>query len=321
MENHACTSFLRTLRIDGTRFGARLWAPVRLVANAALVAVASAGLLAPPPAHAADATMFRGDERHTGVYDATGVPRLNGVKWTFHTAGRVIGSPAIHGNVLYVGSTGGMLYALDREAGTEKWKFAAKARIASSPAVAGGLVFFGAFDGNLYALDEATGQVKWTFKTAGEHRFSANHLHGSQPATEVMPDPFDCYLSSPLVWNGAVYFGSGDGHVYAVDAQTGGLKWKFKTGDVVHASPAMADGVVFIGSWDSYFYALDAASGALKWKFKTGDDPDIHNQQGIQSSAAVMDGTVYFGCRDAHLYALDAQSGQKGGPTRPRDRG
>jgi eukaryotic-like serine/threonine-protein kinase len=68
---------------------------------------------------------------------------------------------------------------------------------------------------------------------------------------------------------------------------------------------------VFIGSWDSYFYALDAASGALKWKFKTSEDPDIHNQQGIQSSAAVADGMVFFGCRDAHLYALDEQTGEK----------
>ena len=115
----------------------------------------------------------------------------------------------------------------------------------------------------------------------------------------------------PLVWNGAVYFGSGDGNVYAVDAATGALKWKFKTGDVVHASPAIADGMVFIGSWDSYFYALDAATGAQKWKFKTGEDPDMHNQQGIQSSAAVMDGMVFFGCRDAHLYALDEQTGQQ----------
>lgn len=159
-------------------------------------------------------------------------------------------------------------------------------------------------------MDAANGQLKWKFKTAGEHRFTATHLHGSQPATESMPDPFDCYLSSPVAWKGAVYFGSGDGNIYALDAATGALKWKFKTGDVVHASPAIADGTLFIGSWDSNFYALDAASGTEKWRFKTGEDPDIHNQVGIQSSAAVVDGVVYFGCRDAHLYALNQQTGK-----------
>jgi eukaryotic-like serine/threonine-protein kinase len=279
----------------------------------AIRAVGMAGLLlalTALPGFAVDAPTFRGDARHTGVYDAAGVPKLTGVKWTFHTQGRVIASPAIHGETVYVGSTDGALYAIDRSAGTARWKYEAKARIASSPAIAGGLVYFGAFDGNFYAVDETTGQLKWKFKTGGEHRFSATHLHGSQPATETMPDPWDCYLSSPLVWNGTVYFGSGDGNVYALDGATGTLKWKFKTGDVVHASPAIADGMVFIGSWDSYFYALDAANGGLKWKFKTGEDPDIHNQQGIQSSAAVMDGMVYFGCRDAHLYALDELTGQ-----------
>ena len=96
-----------------------------------------------------------------------------------------------------------------------------------------------------------------------------------------------------------------------MNAANGAFKWKFKTGDVVHASPAIANGTVFIGSWDSYFYALDAASGKERWRFKTGDDPDIHNQVGIQLSAAVMDGTVFFGCRDSNLYALDARTGRK----------
>jgi outer membrane protein assembly factor BamB len=184
--------------------------------------------------------------------------------------------------MVYVGSTGGILYAVDRETGSEKWKFDAKGRIASSPAVAGGLVYFGAFDGNFYAVDAASGQLKWKFATAGERRFEGKHLHGSEPATETMPDPWDCYLSSPVVWQGAVYFGSGDGNVYALDSATGALKWKFKTGDVVHASPAIADGLLFIGSWDSNFYALDATTGAEKWRFKTGVDEVIHNQTGIQ---------------------------------------
>jgi PQQ-like domain len=44
--------------------------------------------------------------------------------------------------------------------------------------------------------------------------------------------------------------------------------WFFQTGDVVTASPTVVDGVVYVGSWDGYFYALDANSGSLKWKFQ-----------------------------------------------------
>jgi outer membrane protein assembly factor BamB len=255
--------------------------------------------------------MFRGNPQHTGVYRATGVPKFSKVKWKFHTNGSVFSSPAVAGGVVYVGSSDGILYAVDLESGTLKWKFPTGSRVASSPAVDGGVVFFASYDGNFYAVDTATGKKKWSFKTAGERRFAGKHLHGSVPMAETMPDPFDFYLSSPTVLNGVLYFGSGDGNVYALDESSGTLKWKFQTGDVVHASPAIADGALFIGSWDSYFYALDAASGNEKWRFKTGEDPNIHNQVGIQSSAAVKDGVVYFGCRDSNLYALDAASGQK----------
>jgi len=255
--------------------------------------------------------MFRGNAEHTGVYGAAGAPKFTAVKWQFHTKGQVFSSPAIAGDKLYFGSSDHCLYALDLATGTQKWKFKSEGRITSSPAVSASVVYFGSFDGNFYAVDAATGQLKWKFQTGGERRFAAKHLHGAEPASETMPDPFDFYLSSPVVWNGAIYFGSGDTNVYALDAATGNLKWKFKTGDVVHAAPAISGGTLFVGSWDSYFYALDAASGKENWRFKTGEDPDIHNQVGIQSSAAVADGVVYFGCRDSKFYAVDATTGKE----------
>jgi outer membrane protein assembly factor BamB len=43
------------------------------------------------------------------------------------------------GDLVFVGSTDGNFYAVDRESGTLQWKFEAKSRITSSPAVAGGL--------------------------------------------------------------------------------------------------------------------------------------------------------------------------------------
>jgi eukaryotic-like serine/threonine-protein kinase len=255
--------------------------------------------------------MFRGTPQHTGVYGGPGVAQTGRIKWQFHTEGQVLSSPAVANGTLYVGSSDHFLYALDAATGALKWKFKTESRVTSSPAVSGGLVYFGSFDSNFYAVDAASGELKWKFKTGGERRFAAKHLHGAEPAAETMPDPFDFFLSSPAVWNGAVYFGSGDTNIYALDAASGTLKWKFKTGDVVHASPAISGGTLFVGSWDSYFYALDAASGKEKWRFKTGEDADTHNQVGIQSSAAVADGVVYFGCRDSNFYAVDTATGKQ----------
>jgi outer membrane protein assembly factor BamB len=260
---------------------------------------------------ASDKATFRGDLSHSGVYDAVGVQQPGSIKWKFHAGGQVYSSPAVADGMVFVGSTNGALFAVDQETGVQKWKFATKGRISSSPAVQNGLVYFLSYDSNFYAVDASSGQLKWKFATGGEKRFAAKHIHGLEPAAEMMPDPFDYYLSSPAVSNGDVYFGSSDGNVYALDADSGALKWKFHTGDVVHASPAVAEGTIFIGSWDTYFYAIDATNGKEKWRFKTGEDHEIYNQTGIQSSATVAEGLVYFGCRDSNLYALDSRTGEK----------
>jgi outer membrane protein assembly factor BamB len=264
-----------------------------------------------PTVSAQDSPMFRGNLQHTGVYGGTGVTKLPGIQWKFHTDGRVISSPAVVKGVVYVGSTDGNMYAINAATGTCKWKAPTGSWITSSPAVSSDTVYFASYDSNFYALDAATGLLKWKFQTGGEKRYSGKHLHHLEPAAESMPDPWDFYLSSPSIWNGMVYFGSGDGAIYALDSTAGTLKWKFQTGDVVHSSPAIADGKLYIGSWDSYLYALDAASGKQLWRFKTGDDPELHNHIGIQSSPVVVDGTVYFGCRDANVYALDAATGKQ----------
>ena len=183
--------------------------------------------------------------------------------------------------------------------------------IASSAAVSGETLYFVSSAGSLAALDVKTGTPRWVYAVEFEKKFEAKNLHGLSPAAQTIPDAWDIFTSSPAVANGMVYFGSGDGNVYAVDATTGLLQWKFPTKDVVHSSPAVAGNTVYVGSWDSSLYALDAQTGQQRWSFEAGQDPVIHNQVGFQSSPAVVDGTVYIGCRDAHVYAIDAATGKK----------
>lgn len=256
----------------------------------------------------AQSPMFRGGPDHLGVYRAP-APSLSTLAWKFKTGGRVISSPAVVGEFVYVGSTDGALYAIHRSTGAQAWKFSTPGPIASSPAVADGLVFIASLDGSIYGVDAATGERKWSFKTKGERRFTAPGIHGAMPRTERMPDPFDVFLSSPAVVGGVVYVGSGDHQVYALDARSGELRWAFPTGDVVHASPAVANGVVYVGSWDRNLYAIDATTGKERWRYTTGDDTVNYNQIGIASSAAVTGNTVFVGGRDGHFHAVDLATG------------
>jgi eukaryotic-like serine/threonine-protein kinase len=256
-------------------------------------------------------SMFRGDAAHSGSYLGPAPRQFHRLKWKFATGNRIVSSPVIDSKRIYFGGDDGNVYAVDAETGRQIWKCTTRGPVSSSPAVANGIVYATSYDGKLYALNSDTGAVKWKFATGGERRFEAKGLHGMQPKTQTIADPFDVFLSSPVIVKNTVYFGSGDGNVYALDAATGEQRWKFTTGDVVHASPAYADGVLFFGSWDSYFYAVDAASGKEKWRFHGGEDPLIHNQVGFQSSPALANGVVYTGCRDSNVYALDAVTGKE----------
>ena len=113
--------------------------------------------------------------------------------------------------------------------------------------------------------------------------------------------------SSPAVVNGVVYFGSDDGHVYALDASTGATLWSSAVAtlgkDIMSSSPAVANGMVYIGSDDNNLYALNASTGALQWSFATGGE--------VLSSPAVANGVVYFGSVDGNVYALNASTGVK----------
>lgn len=254
--------------------------------------------------------MFRGGPTHEGVY-ASASPTLASVVWKFKTGGHVLSSPAVSGDWVYVGSSDGRLYAIDRGSGTERWKFQSQGPIASSPAVYGDLVYVSSLDGKVYAIERTSGKERWAFTTKGERRFTAPGIHGAIPRTERMPDPYDVFLSSPTIANNTVYIGSGDQHVYALDAATGALRWQFAAADVIHASPAVANGVVYIGSWDRNLYALDAVTGRERWRYTTGNDTTEYNQIGIASSAAVTGGLVFVGGRDGHFHVVDAVTGAR----------
>ena len=253
--------------------------------------------------------MFRGDSYHSASYSNTSIDTLHGKKWKVKVEGNVFASPAIYEDVAFIGSSA-KFYALDAGTGKEIWSISVDGAAHSSPAVYNDIVYFGDFSGKFYALSTVDGSKKWTTHFDGERKFGAKGLHGMQPKDQYMIDDWDFYNSSPVIYEGNIYFGSGNGKVYALDINDGSTIWSFQTGDVVHSSPAVSYGKVYIGSWDSYLYCLDAETGLKKWNFQTGIDTVNYNQVGIQSSPIIDDSTVYFRCRDAHVYALNAISGE-----------
>jgi outer membrane protein assembly factor BamB len=257
----------------------------------------------PPPAERSN-FQFRGNPEHTGVFDGEGPIELGGELWRFMTMGPVRSSPAISGSSLYIGSTDGILYALDRATGTERWQADVASPVSSSPAVAAGLVVFGSRDGVFHAVDQRSGRPSWRFET------------GQLLPWEWGFEGWDVYTSSPSVAGDLVVFGAGDGVVYALDLPTGAEAWRFETGGRIRSTPAIADGVAFVGSTDGRVYAIDLETGQERWVHETdGAAADSEgsgvDRKSIIASPAVAGGTVYVGSRDGYLYALDQGTGER----------
>lgn len=273
-----------------------------------LLPFVTAGAAAVEPA---PAVMFRGDAAHQGHAAAGPLTARPAIRWKVSLGGKVFSSPVVSGGVAYLGGGDNQVHALRTADGTTVWTVTTRGAVHATPAVADGTLYVGDTSGTFYALDAATGAERWTFHATGERRFGAKGLHGAQPADRYFEDDWDFFLSSPVVGGGLVYFGSGNGRVYALDRETGRERWNVQTGEVVHASPALAHGKLYFGGWDGVLHCVDAATGEGRWRFQTGLDPAIHNQVGLQAAPVVAGDTVYLGCRDAHVYALDAHDGRE----------
>lgn len=85
--------------------------------------------------------------------------------------------------------------------------------------------------------------------------------------------------SQPSVGFGAIFVGSQDGSVYALDMQTGCAHWRIQASGEVRTGVVLADGVdggppvAMFGDILARLYAVNALTGEPIWQFKVDDHP------------------------------------------------
>jgi outer membrane protein assembly factor BamB/tRNA A-37 threonylcarbamoyl transferase component Bud32 len=259
---------------------------------------------------------------YVGAYD-NNLYALNAEKgtfiWKYATEGGIASTPCVHGDQVFVGSVDRSLYSINARTGRLDWWCTTQGRIWSSPQVEFGHVFFGSDDHHLYAVSVQTGRVAWKREMGGPVRSSVavgeDLLYfGCEDGSVVAYD-----IRGEMKWrqrarrsvtstpyldmnDGILFVGSMDWNVYALDARSGWVVWRTRTGGPIVSSPTMANGMVFIGSADKHMYALDARNGRELWKYQTEGQ--------VTSSPAYSNGAVYFGSIDHYVYSLDAETGE-----------
>jgi len=77
-------------------------------------------------------------------------------------------------------------------------------------------------------------------------------------------------LNPPVVIGNTIYFGSDDGNFYALDVESGYMRWVFKSGAEINSIPYVDNEKVYFGSKDGRLYALSRETGEEIWTFQTG---------------------------------------------------
>ena len=179
----------------------------------------------------------------------------------------------------------------------------------------------------MYCLDADTGDLNWYYTTGS------------------------WVVSSPIVLDGRVYFGSLDSNIYCLNSENGELIWSYQTGKGIMSSPAIVDNRLYVGSKDDKLYCLDINSGSPIWSKALGDivdssptvfdgkvfvasenwDPSTSSYYGmihclnaqngdltwndyigyVTSSPAVLDNKVFVGSYDMNMYCYNAINGEQ----------
>jgi outer membrane protein assembly factor BamB len=143
-------------------------------------------------------------------------------------------------------------------------------------------VVAGASSGELLAFD-ARGKRRWAVQRPGALR------------------------SGLATFQGRVYFGSADGTIAAVDAETGQQLWSYDTGEEPGTTPVMIGGLVMVATHQQTLFALDAASGQWRWQYHR-DQPREFTIRGVSKPLVVND-RIVVGFADGSVVCLKAVDG------------
>jgi len=287
--------------------------PVAATSEVAVDSAAeSAATSAPSPAPGASWPNFRNGTDLRGIAGTT-LPDQLELLWELETHDGVTSTAAIDSGRAYVAELSGNVRCLDLKSGQEYWhhrtiesqdpeEFAPgfNAPVTLSDKA----VFIGDEEGTFHALDRATGLPLWKpLDTDGEIKGGASLLP---------PDPA---TGAPRVM-----FGSHDGKLYCLNADTGTKFWEFDTlgpvngsqaltqsgggEDGLNSTPAVANQFTFVAGCDKPFLrVVDVSSGQ--------QHAEIPLESLMIASPALIGNVLYFGTPDGEVIALDWSTKQQ----------
>jgi outer membrane protein assembly factor BamB len=160
--------------------------------------------------------------------------------------------PAVDNNVVYANRLG-QLVAWDPGTATDLWTWGTR-NFGASPAVWNHILYFYASSQKMLAAIPTAPMVATSYALGGVPVLWTATVAGAY---------------APVASDGVVYAGSSDRNFYALDAQTGAVRWKFATGAAFSPLqiPAISGSAIYVPGADGVLYAINKDTGQEVWHY------------------------------------------------------
>lgn len=231
----------------------------------------------------------------------TNSPRILARAWT--VPGAAVGSPAADQSTAYFLTRNHDLLAVDAATGQVRWRRPTNESgyggTGATVVVSGQVVVVG--DDNLLGFSRRTGALRWRF----------------DPSDGYGPG---FYLSHEATTDGMVYAGSPSGHVYAVETETGRLRWSTVVANDGKTTvfPPRFKGAVIAAGYTEFVapnlggvVLLAADTGRVLWKRPFPVPRDRSLSVNWAGGPILVDDLVIVSAGDGIIHAYDIASGDE----------
>jgi outer membrane protein assembly factor BamB len=160
------------------------------------------------------------------------------LNWTYTTGGAVTAAAAVSGGTVYVGSSDKNVYAISEASGAKLWSYTTGGAVGDTGALTnqvtpGGALqlLIGSGDGDLYALQASNGTLNYKV-------------------------PFNSAIVGVAAVKGVAVIDTASGTIGSARTYTDLDLWKYPTGAGISSAPIVDDGAIYVGAGDGNLYAF-----------------------------------------------------------------
>ena len=223
------------------------------------------------------------------------------VRWRAEIDGAVGRRPIATDETLYIATDADVVVAFTRDTGEALWRYRRDPPAGFYIAEHAGLtlegrrLITGFTDGTVVSLDPLDGHVQWTRETLADLP--------SVAATDVMR--FTDVDTTPVIDNGVIYIASFAGGLYALDENSGSVRWIRTELTGITGLANAPDDMLIASSGDLGVIGIDRATGDRLWRHTVA--------RGAPTAPRVVDDLVIVGETEGGLVSLLASNGQEVG--------